>query len=251
METAGKKVDDDEMHELMKENLIGRPSTTANIIETLFRRKYLERNKKQILPTETGVKLIEITKNKLLTSSELTGQWEKQLKEIEKGKFKAGSFVNNMKKMLDHLVYEVRMESSYIKITNTPEEDAPNQTEVKRTGPKEITSSVCPKCKKGSFLKGKTSYGCSNYKAGCAMLLPFAFQDKKIPTKQCLRLLQKGCTVNSKGFKTDYGSMEGLIRFTDDLNLVLEENQAPLTPKKKETKDRLVCSICAKGTVVK
>tara|TARA_B110000046_G_scaffold35749_2_gene39115 strand:+ start:82129 stop:82512 length:384 start_codon:yes stop_codon:yes gene_type:complete len=83
------------------------------------------------------------------------------------------------------------------------------------------------------------------------MLLPFAFQGKKIPTKQCLRLLQKGCTVNLKGFKTDYGSMEGLIRFTDDLNLVLEENQAPLTPKKKETKDRLVCPICAKGTVVK
>lgn len=86
----------------------------------------MERNKKQILPTETGVKLIETIKNELLTSSELTGQWEKQLKEIEKGKFKTGSFVNNMKKMLDHLVYEVRMESSYIKITNTPEEDAPN-----------------------------------------------------------------------------------------------------------------------------
>lgn len=87
METAGKQVDDEEMRDLMKENGIGRPSTRANIIETLFRRQYIERNKKQILPTETGVQLIDIIKNNLLTSAELTGQWEKQLKEIEKGNF--------------------------------------------------------------------------------------------------------------------------------------------------------------------
>lgn len=87
METAGKQVDDDELRDLMKENGIGRPSTRANIIETLFRRKYIKRNKKQVLPTVTGIQLIDIIRNDLLKSAELTGLWEKQLKDIEKGKY--------------------------------------------------------------------------------------------------------------------------------------------------------------------
>ena len=110
METAGKQVDDDEMREIMKENGIGRPSTRANIIETLFKRKYIVRNKRQLLPTSTGIQLISIIKNEILKSAELTGSWEKQLKKIEKGDFSAGAFVKNMKKMVDHLVYEVRSE---------------------------------------------------------------------------------------------------------------------------------------------
>src|SRR5690606_3728949 len=85
METAGKQVDDEELRDLMKENGIGRPSTRANIIETLFKRKYIKRNKKQILPTVTGIALIDIIQNDLLKSAELTGLWEKQLKDIEKG----------------------------------------------------------------------------------------------------------------------------------------------------------------------
>ena len=108
METAGKQVDDDEMRELMKENGIGRPSTRASIIETLFRRKYIERKKKLVLPTQTGIDLINIIDNELLKSAELTGRWEKRLKEIERGEFNAGTFINNMKKMVDELVYEVR-----------------------------------------------------------------------------------------------------------------------------------------------
>src|SRR5690606_40998159 len=121
METAGKQVDDEQMRELMKENGIGRPSTRANIIETLFRRQYIERNKKQILPTETGVQLIDIIKNNLLTSAELTGQWEKQLKEIEKGNYHAGSFVKNMKLMVEHVVYEVIRENNQTIITSPSE----------------------------------------------------------------------------------------------------------------------------------
>ena len=117
METAGKQVDDDEMRELMKENGIGRPSTRANIIETLFKRKYIERNKKQILPTSTGIQLIDTIQNELLKSAELTGQWEKQLKEIEKGNYNAGTFIKNMKKMVDQLVYEVRTEKKAANIS--------------------------------------------------------------------------------------------------------------------------------------
>ena len=108
METAGKQVEDEEMRDLMKANGIGRPSTRANIIETLFKRSYIKRNKKQILPTETGLHLISIIDNKLLKSPELTGIWEKKLREIENGSFTPGRFVSGMKRMVDQLVYEVR-----------------------------------------------------------------------------------------------------------------------------------------------
>ena len=251
METAGKQVDDDEMRELMKENGIGRPSTRANIIETLFRRKYIERNKKQILPTETGVSLIDTIQNKLLTSAELTGQWEKQLSEISKGKYNAGSFVKNMKKMVDQLVYEVRMESSYKKITHTPEKKTVEKTKNKSTSSTEVTGQTCPKCKKGTFLKGKTGYGCSDYKNGCKLLLPFYFEGKKVSNKQYIRLIQKGCTVNLKGFKTAGGSKEGLIRFDDNFELVLEAKKAAEPAKSKQKPDSISCPICQNGTVVK
>ena len=110
METAGKQVDDEDLRELMKENGIGRPSTRANIIETLFKRQYIVRNKKQVLPTPTGIQLIDTIQNELIKSAELTGSWEKQLKDIEKGTFTAGAFIKNMKRMVEALVmkYEAK-----------------------------------------------------------------------------------------------------------------------------------------------
>ena len=126
METAGKQVDDDKMRELMKENGIGRPSTRASIIETLFRRKYIERKKKLVIATQTGIDLIDLIDNELLKSAELTGRWEKRLKEIERGEFNAGTFINNMKKMVDELVYEVRANKSVKRISSFIEKG--NQT---------------------------------------------------------------------------------------------------------------------------
>ncbi|MFT7187262.1 MAG: DNA topoisomerase-3 [Sediminicola sp.] len=249
METAGKQVDDDEMRELMKENGIGRPSTRANIIETLFRRKYIKRNKKQVLPTPTGIQLIDTIQNDLLKSAELTGQWEKQLKDIEKGTFSAATFIANMKKMVDELVYEVRSETTRANISHTivtiPEKAA--ESEIKKPG---ITAESCPKCKHGTLLKGKAAYGCSAYKEGCNFVLPFTFKGKKISEKQWLRLLAKGYTVNLKGFKNEDPnsdrSIEGLVRFNELFQLVLET-------KKKEQKivDTLNCPKCKNGTVVK
>ncbi len=247
METAGKQVDDEELRELMKENGIGRPSTRANIIETLFRRQYIERNKKQILPTETGVQLIDIIKNDLLTSAELTGQWEKQLKEIEKGNFNAGSFVKNMKSMVEHLVYEVIREQSHAKISHSTETKVPEKE--KPTTATAIVGSSCPKCKEGSLLKGKSSYGCSAYKTGCNFLLPFSFEGKTISENQYLRLLQKGSTVNLKGFKTAIGDKEGLVRFNDKFQLVLEEKKVANTSTK--TPPVISCPLCRKGTIIR
>ncbi|MBO0592960.1 DNA topoisomerase 3 [Cellulophaga sp. E16_2] len=254
METAGKQVDDDEMRELMKENGIGRPSTRANIIETLFRRKYIERNKKQLLPTQTGIQLIGTIKNKLLTSAELTGLWEKQLKEIENGNFHAGVFINNMKQMIDDLVYEVRLEKRHIKISHAAANvAAPKPKLIKEKKTALVDGKPCPKCKQGTLLKGKSAYGCSEYKVGCTLVLPFVFQGKKISDKQYARLLEKGCTVNLKGFKTTHGTTEGLLRFNEQFEMLLEEKKAANkpAPKTNSIPDPIPCPLCKKGTVLK
>ena len=246
METAGKQVDDDEVRELMKENGIGRPSTRANIIETLFRRKYIERNKKQVLPTTTGIKLIDTIQNTLLKSAEMTGLWEKQLKEIEKGKYNAGAFINNMKKMVDQLVYEVRSENTRANISHAT---ATVSTKKKITKSKrnQVVGLNCPKCKEGNLLKGSTAYGCSTYKSGCTIRVPFSFMQKKISDKQLTRLITKGATVNLKGFKTENGTTGGFLKFDDDFNIKLEEKKA----KAITTPDVLTCPKCKKGTILK
>ena len=246
METAGKQVDDEDLRELMKENGIGRPSTRANIIETLFKRQYIVRNKKQVLPTPTGIQLIDTIQNELVKSAELTGSWEKQLKDIEKGTFTAGMFIKNMKHMVETLVYEVRSETKRANISH-----AGNiQKEVAKVEKKKaagILAEACPKCKKTTLIKGKSAYGCTDYKSGCTFLLPYSFADKKISENQYLRLLQKGSTVNLKDFKTDAGVVEGLLRFDENFNLVLE-------PKKTVSKvipDTLACPKCKTGKVLK
>ncbi len=246
METAGKQVDDDELRDLMKENGIGRPSTRANIIETLFKRKYIKRNKKQVLPTVTGIQLIDTIQNELLKSAELTGSWEKQLKDIEKGEFSAAAFIKNMKCMVDALVYEVRSETNRANISYaiTVKEREVKATKKQKAG---ISAESCPKCSEGTIIKGKSAYGCSRYKSGCNFLMPFSFQGKKVSEKQYIRLLKKGSTVNLKGFKTDLGNVEGLIRFDDDFNLKLEPKQTSAKTKEKD----LLCPKCKKGTIVK
>jgi len=246
METAGKQVDDDELRDLMKENGIGRPSTRANIIETLFKRQYIKRNKKQILPTITGIALIDTIQNELLKSAELTGLWEKQLKDIEKGEFSASQFISNMKKMVDDLVYEVRSETTRANISQaTVVKQRQNKTEHNKTAG--ITAEACPKCTKGTLIQGKTAYGCTSYKEGCNFILPFKAYEKKVSDKQYMRLLQKGSTVNLKGFKNESGTVEGLLRFDDNFQLVLE----PKTAKLKPIPDTLTCPKCKKGNVIK
>ncbi|MDA6070016.1 DNA topoisomerase 3 [Flavobacterium sp. AC] len=252
METAGKQVDDEDLRELMKENGIGRPSTRANIIETLFKRQYIVRNKKQVLPTPTGIQLIDTIQNELIKSAELTGSWEKQLKDIEKGTFTAGAFIKNMKRMVEALVTEVRSETRHANISHA----AATQKEVVKVEKKKaagILAETCPKCQKATLIKGKSAYGCGNYKAGCDFLLPNTFAEKKISENQYLRLVQKGSTVNIKGFKTDEGIVEGLIRFEENYKLKLEVKKTALKAKPVATtdSDALTCPKCKKGTIMK
>jgi DNA topoisomerase-3 len=254
METAGKQVDDDEMRELMKENGIGRPSTRASIIETLFRRKYIERKKKLVIPTETGVGLIDLIDNELLKSAELTGRWEKRLKEIERGEFKAGTFIHNMKKMVYEMVEEVKANNTVKRITSNVPESKPAQSSspaVKTTtvkSKKEVVGKTCLKCKKGSLIKGGSAYGCSDYKNGCQFIIPFKIYGKKISENQLIRLIDKGSTTNLKGFTTDSGKVDGLIKLDDNFNLILEPKVSKTIAKKSET---ISCPKCKKGTILK
>ncbi|WP_299134025.1 type IA DNA topoisomerase [uncultured Tenacibaculum sp.] len=252
METAGKQVDDDEMRELMKENGIGRPSTRASIIETLFRRKYIERQKKLVVPTQTGIDLIDLIDNELLKSAELTGLWEKRLKEIERGDYHASTFIKQMKKMVDDLVYEVRSSTKTKRISYETQQPkiTPKKTSSKK---KTVVGKECPKCKKGQLLKGKTAYGCSAFKTGCKFTLPFEYLKKKVSENQLIRLLDKGCTTNLKGWQSENGKIEGLIRFDENFSLKLEVKQSSNSSATKisEPTNTLACPKCKKGQLLK
>ena len=140
METAGKTVEDEELRDAMKENGIGRPSTRAAIIEKLFQRKYIVREKKNIHATELGISLIQTIISPLLKSAELTGRWEKKLREIERGTFTAQQFLDELKQMTAEVVYEVKADKAGMR---------------------------CPVCGQGTIIRGRTRYGCSRWREGC------------------------------------------------------------------------------------
>ena len=221
METAGKLVENDELRDAMKENGIGRPSTRAAIIETLFKRRYIRKEKKNLIATPTGVELIQLIHEELLKSAELTGIWEKKLREIEKRSYNAATFISELKQMVTEIVYSVIRDTSNRRVTVTSEEDvkaaakkgsagkdaAAKSAPRKKAAPKtekveaktgsasaaqgksyvkaenntsgaelfadDIVGKVCPLCGKGTIIKGKTAYGCSEWKNGCGFRKPF------------------------------------------------------------------------------
>ena len=173
METAGKLVDNDELRDALKENGIGRPSTRAAIIETLFKRDYIRREKKNLIATNTGVELIQLIQEDLLKSAELTGLWEKKLRQIEKGEYEAKGFLDELKAMVTEIVFNVKSD-------NRPH-PSPLQKEREKDKPETDTKFmplakgqvICPLCGKGILLKGNTAYGCSEWKKGCTYRKPF------------------------------------------------------------------------------
>ena len=191
METAGKFVDNDELRDAMKENGIGRPSTRAAIIETLFRRHYIRKERKNLVATPTGVELIELIREELLKSPELTGIWEKKLRDIEHRTYNPGLFINELKEQIQAIVCQVLSDNSNRRVTVIdPEEDkkqkkkavkpaqVPRQAKVSaKSAPQAsmspVVGSVCPLCGKGTVIKGKTAYGCSNWASGCSYRVPF------------------------------------------------------------------------------
>ncbi len=218
METAGKLVDNDDLRDALKENGIGRPSTRAAIIETLFKRNYVRKEKKNLIATPTGMELIGTIQEELLKSAELTGLWEKKLRQIEKGTYEARTFLEELKQLVCQIVSNVFSDTSARSIT-IQEAVAEKQTETKEkkkpaaakekapksdgapkgkaakekdvakkeTSPGAETKTlpennlqapsvklVCPICHKGTILRGKMAYGCSEYKSGCTFRMDYS-----------------------------------------------------------------------------
>lgn len=181
METAGKFVDDDELRDAMKENGIGRPSTRAAIIETLHKRHYIAKQRKSLIATAAGIQLIDTIKEELLKSAKLTGLWENKLRKIERGEFSAQQFIDELKFLVNEIVLHVLRDNSSTTIA-VPEEEkkkgkknSSDNKEKKTRKPrlKSIEEIQCPSCGKGHIIKGRTAYGCSNFRSGCEMRLPF------------------------------------------------------------------------------
>ncbi len=178
METAGKLVDDDELRDAMKENGIGRPSTRAAIIETLHKRHYIAKQRKSLVATPAGIQLIDTIKEELLKSAKLTGLWENKLRKIERGEFSAQQFINELKELVNEVVLNVLRDNSSTMIQVQADEPAKKQKSTAEKKPrkprlKSIEEIACPKCGKGHIIKGRTAYGCSEFRNGCDMLLPF------------------------------------------------------------------------------
>lgn len=189
METAGRTVDNEELRDALKENGIGRPSTRAAIIQTLFRRGYIRRRNKSLEATPTGVELIGVIKEELLKSAELTGQWENKLRRIEHHAYSAQQFIAELKQMVCELVDTVLRDANPRRVTASASTQLPAQRTAKKgesttaaaTAPpnekpkrKVIRAgSPCPQCGEGKVLKGKTAYGCSRWKEGCTWRKPF------------------------------------------------------------------------------
>ena len=122
METAGKLVEDEELRRAMKENGIGRPSTRAAIIETLFKRKYIRKERKRLVATPTGIELIDLIREDLLKSCELTGIWEKKLRDIEAQKYDAQQFISELKTQVTSIVHDVISDPTNRRVTVLPDE---------------------------------------------------------------------------------------------------------------------------------
>ncbi len=199
METAGKTVDDEELREAMKENGIGRPSTRAAIIETLFKRRFIYRERKNIMAAPAGIALINTIQDELLKSAKLTGIWENKLRRIERGSYTAADFISELKQMVTQIVYNVLADNSNLKIDvgpGSPDKDASAAKSSKAPSPRSPKTGAdakskpkrsrrkkavetydaikCPKCKKGHLLRGRTAYGCSRYAEGCDFRLDFS-----------------------------------------------------------------------------
>lgn len=236
METAGKFVDNEELRDALKQNGIGRPSTRASIIETLYKRQYMRKvGKKNIEATQTGIDLIATINVELLKSAELTGLWEKKLREVERGSFDSQLFMNDLKDMVADVIAKVK-ESPNIRIsteqiqTGTTEQtkkkktktekkpDAFKKAEVKESKPiapankiddavSTTASLVCPLCG-APVLRGKAAYGCSKWKTGCGFRLPFVVMNHALTESEVAELLE-GRSVAVEG--KNLGLVNGVI----------------------------------------
>ncbi len=268
METAGKQVEDDDLKEALKENGIGRPSTRAAIIETLYKRQYIQKDKKKIIPTQVGIDLIGLIQNPTLTSVELTGQWERKLRQIESGVFKAEDFMAELQQLVYEMVKEVKYDNRNLRI-EAPAETVPaaksgtakaaksngKSTPVAKPAKTVKTAEVsgeplviglCPACKTGNVLKGKQAYGCSRWREGCTFRLPMIWHEKALTDKQVIAILKNKKPV-LKGLLAGNNEKFDAALFLNERHELQFEKVAggkPADPLEK-------CPSCQQGRVLK
>lgn len=194
METCGREVEDDELKEAMKDTGLGTPATRASIIETLFTRNYIERQKKSLVPTERGMAVYNLVKEKSIAKPMLTGQWEKKLEDIRNGDLQPNVFSSYITEYTKEITNELLTVSSEFKATTDKLNSALN-----------TSIGICPKCTKGSIRSGEKNYYCSDYKNGCTFKIWKEIAGKKIPETLIKLLIEKGKTSVIKGFKNKEG----------------------------------------------
>lgn len=202
MEGAGKTVEDEDLREAMKENGIGRPSTRAAIIETLFKRGYMVRSGKSIRATDAGIALIATINEELLKSAKLTGLWESKLRRIERGLYSAHEFVDELKSLIGDIVINVLSDNSLKKIvvsdgvTGNQGSKTSGTKKTVRKKPasppvRKLEQIVCPECGQGHLIKGRSAYGCSRFREGCGMLLGFSDYPAELTPGKLNALIKK------------------------------------------------------------
>lgn len=206
METAGKTVDDELLRDALKENGIGRPSTRAAIIEILFKRHYIRKERKSLIATPTGIELIQTIKNELLKSVELTGQWENKLRRIERGEYEPATFLEELKAMVKEIVVTVLSDNTgSIAVTEATEKPQkrsathkknsavtkPSKNKVQTENASKTDVIYCPLCHTGTVVKGKNAYGCNNWKSGCTFRLPFDTYGDNLTSEEITEIIKK------------------------------------------------------------
>lgn len=217
METAGKLVEDDELRDALKENGIGRPSTRAAIIETLFKRHYIRKERKNLIATSTGIELIQTIHEELLKSAELTGIWENKLRKIERNEYAATDFLTELKQMVSQIVHNVLSDNTYRSIPfqnpetekikkekNTEKIPSTSKSRKKEKTNKQDkisdTANIpCPVCGNGYILKGKSAFGCSEWKNGCTFRINFDGNIENLSQKELLSHLKTYNHNNAEG----------------------------------------------------
>ena len=269
METAGRHIDDEELRLAMKESGIGRPSTRAAIIETLFKRNYVRRDKKRLLPTPTGIELIGLIRNPTLKSAELTGQWEQKLRQIERNELPSDQFLEELKALVREMVQEVKTDRSGRAVSSVKSEEVGVKSEQGASkknaalpGPAATknnsslltpTSSLgpCPACQTGHILRGKTAFGCARFREGCQWRLPAEILGKKLTDSQVKSLLTKGRTQLIKGFVTGAGEkLDGALMLDKNLQPELVP-AAESKPTTATDPGQVPCPVCKLGTMLK
>ncbi|WP_310391244.1 DNA topoisomerase 3 [Hymenobacter sp.] len=271
METAGRHIDDEELRQAMKENGIGRPSTRAAIIETLFKRNYIRREKKRIVPTPTGVELIGLIRNPTLKSAELTGQWEHKLRQIEKGELSSENFLGELSGLVREMVQEVKQDNRGRMVTSGSAElelkvkseelknasgkavggTANNSSLLTFNSPPGNGLGYCPACKTGHVVRGKAAFGCVRFREGCTFRLPAEIHGKKLSDPQVKALLAKGRTPIMKGFAGAEGQKFDAAIGLDTAFQPLLMQVADSKPGAAPDSGQIPCPACKLGTMLK